>query len=391
MLEHRYRQRLSALVFILGILALALPTLAARSDFDQEIARQKQDLQALRQRLERGQQELESLKAKQSSALGAIDKLAGSIALTDTYLRKLETTEQWLDHAVHETEAEVGELSRRIRDRNALMARRVRSLYIAGGPERTLFAASDGEGDFLERVYFMRRILRYDAGLVTLSKADAARKRAILRRLNGRRDELQLFRDLKAREKIRFARARSDQEKDLAHLQNDMHAKNKALKEMEENEQLLNEILAGLEKRRQQELARNKKARALETGTKYCSPVEGPVVSRYGMHYHATLKTTTRNLGIEIEGADGAAVKAAVAGEVALITRIPGYGQGIILDNGSGYFTIYANLSAIRVRTGDKVKTCQEIAEMATEPGRLYFEVRQGTKTLDPTAWLQGK
>jgi septal ring factor EnvC (AmiA/AmiB activator) len=373
------------------ILFGAIPIEAARANFDQEIARQKRELDEMRNQLEKGQRELEVIKAKQSSTLGTLDRLAGSIALTNTYLRKLETTEAWLDKAVHETDGELQSLSLQIRERNGLMAQRVRTLFIAGGPEKTLFLAnSTGQTDFLSRVYFMRRVLRYDATLVKNSRADAQRKRKVLARLNTRRQELQAFRDLKAREKSHFTKARRDQEQALSALQNDLEAKDRALKELEENAKLLTEILAGLEKRRKEELARNKKQSTLETGTQYCLPVEGPIVSQYGMQYHATLKTSTRNLGIEIDGAKGATVRAAVSGEVALITRIPGYGQGVILDNGSGYFTIYANLSGIRVRTGDKVKTCEDIAQVASEPGRVYFEVRKGTKTLDPTQWLKG-
>ena len=93
---------------------------------------------------------------------------------------------------------------------------------------------------------------------------------------------------------------------------------------------------------------------------------------------------------VPVEVLAGTAVRAAVSGEVALITRIPGYGQGIILDNGSGYFTIYANLDNIRVAVGDNVRTCQEIASEAPDPGRVYFEVRKGTETLDPEMWLKG-
>src|SRR5690606_24900104 len=137
-------------------------------------------------------------------------------------------------------------------------------------------------------------------------------------------------------------------------------------------------------------IARGRKERELETGTKYCAPVQGKVVSRYGLQHHATLGTSTRNLGIEIQGASGAGVRAAVTGEVAMVTAIPGYGSGIILDNGSGNFTIYANLAGIKVGVGDVVNTCQEMATLAAQPGTLYFEVRRGTKTLDPGAWLKG-
>jgi septal ring factor EnvC (AmiA/AmiB activator) len=131
-------------------------------------------------------------------------------------------------------------------------------------------------------------------------------------------------------------------------------------------------------------------ALVLDRTGKTCQPADGAVVSSYGLQYHATLGTTTRNLGIEIQSRGGAPVRSAVAGEVALITTIPGYGLGIILDNGSGYFTLYANLSGIRVALGEKVTACQEIASVAARPGRVYFEVRQGTRTLDPVAWLKG-
>ncbi|HLP41114.1 MAG TPA: peptidoglycan DD-metalloendopeptidase family protein, partial [Fibrobacteria bacterium] len=193
----------------------------------------------------------------------------------------------------------------------------------------------------------------------------------------------------KAREKETFARAKSEQSRALTAIQSDVEAKQAALDEMEENARLITGIIAALEKRRKEETARSRKATRLETGARYCLPVEGDIVSKYGLQYHSTLKTTTKNLGIEIRGRPGAPVKAAVSGEVALITRIPGYGMGIILDNGSEYFTIYANLAGIRVRQGEKVKTCEDIAAVSVDPSRVYFEVRKGTKTLDPVEWLK--
>ena len=69
------------------------------------------------------------------------------------------------------------------------------------------------------------------------------------------------------------------------------------------------------EKRRREEKARTKKETRIETGSRYCLPVEGEVVSRYGLQYHSTLKTTTKNLGIEIQGRAGGPVRAAVSEE----------------------------------------------------------------------------
>jgi septal ring factor EnvC (AmiA/AmiB activator) len=201
--------------------------------------------------------------------------------------------------------------------------------------------------------------------------------------------ELEDFQRRKKREMATFTSARNDEEKTLKTLTRDEAEKARALKKLEENARKLDAIIRALEKRRQDALASGRKGRELETGTRYCAPAQGKVVSRYGLQQHATLGTSTKNLGIEIDAAAGSSVRAAVSGEVAMVTDIPGYGRGIILDNGSGYFTIYANLSGVRVSVGDAVSTCQDMASLAAKPGTLYFEVRRGTKTLDPETWLK--
>lgn len=384
-----------ALRLALGLFAFFLcahPAAAAdKRDYDREIARQKKELDELRDRLQQGQKDLATVRERKESALGTLEKLAGNIRLTEEYLARLDATEGTLGKSLSAVREDLAAIEARIHERNQVMAKRVRALYMEGSPDRFVLRGWEpGHGDFLRKVFFMKRVLRYDRQLVEAAHEDAELKRAAAGKLDARLAELSGFRARKAQERETFSRARRDQEKRLAALQSDEQAKQQALAEIEENARLVNEIIAALEKRRKEEQARGKKnATLLETGTKYCLPVQGEVVSKYGLQYHATLKTTTKNLGVEIKGAPGAGVRAAVSGEVALISRIPGYGMGVILDNGSDIFTIYANLAGIRVRQGDKVKTCQELGTVSVEAGRVYFEVRKGTKTLDPAEWLQ--
>jgi murein hydrolase activator len=378
---------------LLAALLASAPDLGAadKRDYDREIARQKKELDDLRDRLQSEQRELSRLRERKETALGTLEMLAGNIRHTEEYLARLEATEGILGKSLSSVREELGGIEARIRERNQVMAKRVRALYMEGGPDRFVMRGWEpGHGDFLRKVFFMKRVLRYDRELVEAAREDADLKRRTAGKMDARLAELSRFRARKAEERETFSRARREQEKRLAALQTDEHAKQQALAELEENARLVNEIIASLEKRRKEQEARGKKAvGVLETGSKYCLPVQGEVVSKYGLQYHATLKTTTKNLGIEIKGASGAGVRAAVSGEVALISRIPGYGMGVILDNGSDIFTIYANLAGIRVRQGDKVKTCQELGTVSTEAGRVYFEVRKGTKTLDPAEWLR--
>ncbi len=360
-------------------------------DYDREITHQRQELDALRSQLEAGQKELAALKARKSATLEELDRLSGHIALTQRYLRQLQVLEQQLQQSVAATRQSLDSIDRRLQLRQRVMAQRVRLLFMAGPPENLLLAPL-GEGDFFQRAYLVKRIVRYDHTLAEQCRRDRDLKRQTLAQLAARRAELVQFQQRRRSEMVRYTRAQNDEENTLHALEHSESAKAETLRQLQENARALNDIIAALEKRRREERQRSRrKALVLEKSTHYCAPVDGPVVSRYGMQYHASLGISTRNLGIEMEAAPGTPVRAAVSGEVALITRIPGYGPGVILDNGSGYFTIYANLGAIRVRLGERVKTCQEIAAVASDAANVYFEVRQGTRTLDPTAWLKGE
>jgi septal ring factor EnvC (AmiA/AmiB activator) len=366
--------------------ATAVPSSFAQSaeEVEKQLADQRKELEAVRSRLLREQKALEALRGRKTATVGQIRKLEDNIRETNRYLAKLEETEARLDASVRDTRGDLREIEGRLRTRGAILARRARLLYMSGRPEDILFVPGLDEAGFLQRAYMTRRLIEYDRRLVGEHRRDAGLKQEGLQKLLVQSAELEDFQRRKQREMATFTSARDDQQKTLKGIQRDEETRAKELKRLEENARKLDAIIRGLEKRRQDGIAKGRKGRELETGTRYCAPVQGRVLSRYGLQHHETLKTATRNLGIEIEGPAGAPVRAAVSGEVAMVTAIPGYGSGIILDNGSGYFTIYANLGAIRVKVGDVVGTCQDMASLAASPGTLYFEVRRGTKTLDP-------
>ncbi len=376
--------------FIFCLLLAISPSFAQSSETDKELASQRKELNAVRARLEKEQKELSVLRNRKTATVGELRKLETNIARTNDYLKKLESTERALKASADNTRGELREIQGRLNSRSRALAKRARILYMSGRPENLLFIPGLGEGDFLKRAYLVRRLIAYDRRLVVENRADMGQKQAGLKKLLVQTEEIENFQKRKQEEVATFTRAKTGQQQTLNTLTRDESTKAKGLKQLEENAKQLSAIIRALEKRRKDQLAQGRKGRDLETGTRYCAPVQGSVVSKYGLQYHATLGTSTKNLGIEIEGADGAPVRAAVSGEVAMITAIPGYGRGIILDNGSGYFTIYANLSGIRVSVGDAVKTCQEMASVADNPGQVYFEVRRGTQTVDPEAWLRG-
>jgi murein hydrolase activator len=94
--------------------------------------------------------------------------------------------------------------------------------------------------------------------------------------------------------------------------------------------------------------------------------------------------------GLELRAPAGTLVRAAAAGRVAFSDRYGSYGRLVILDHGDGYYTAYGGLGSVEVRVGDDLSAHARLGTVGGEssPSALFFEVRKGTRTLPPRAWL---
>ena len=121
-------------------------------------------------------------------------------------------------------------------------------------------------------------------------------------------------------------------------------------------------------------------------------PADGPVVSRFGKHYHPVYKNLELppNNGVDIALAKGEHVKAVFDGVVSQVLVMPGYNQCVLVQHGN-YFTLYCKMKNIAVKAGDKVKTGQLIGDIDTINGQtqLHFEVWKGKDPQNPESWLR--
>jgi murein hydrolase activator len=118
----------------------------------------------------------------------------------------------------------------------------------------------------------------------------------------------------------------------------------------------------------------------------------GHISSRFGSQPHPSLKgVTIDNNGIDIKSKGGRDVKSIFEGEVAGITKVPGYNFMIILRHGN-YYTVYSNLSRVNVNKGSKVNTQQSIGYISNDDNgisTLHFELWKDKNKLNPESWLQ--
>ncbi len=109
-------------------------------------------------------------------------------------------------------------------------------------------------------------------------------------------------------------------------------------------------------------------------------PVSGRIIRTY---------EKGKNEGIDIAAAPGTAVNAAEAGTVAAITADADQVPIIVVRHQNDLLTVYANVDAITVKKGDRVRRGQKIAALrGGDNSYVHFEVRKGFESVDPEPYL---
>lgn len=122
---------------------------------------------------------------------------------------------------------------------------------------------------------------------------------------------------------------------------------------------------------------------------KFAWPVNGTVMNKFG-----SAGGGRHNDGINIKVAEGTFVRAAENGVVAYAgNELKGFGNLLLVKHADGWITAYAHNKEFLVKRGDTVKRGQSMAKAgktgnAKEP-QLHFEIRRGTKAVDPMSYLE--
>lgn len=119
-------------------------------------------------------------------------------------------------------------------------------------------------------------------------------------------------------------------------------------------------------------------------GTRMIWPANGKILSGFAAN----------GKGLDIGGVEGDLVVAAGAGTVLFVgENVKGYGNLVIIKHSDSIVTAYGHNRKIVVKTNDRVKAGQKIAEMGSNNGvpQVRFEVRLRGKAVNPSEYLPAR
>jgi septal ring factor EnvC (AmiA/AmiB activator) len=406
-----------------GVVLAAGLAFAGSTDGKAPRAQDSRDrLKEVQRELGREREKVKEARRKEASLSRELTALEDDLKTKTKLLKDLEAKLRGSSQRITRLSRDIGTTETRLQRSRTLLRQRLRAMYKQGrlGYARVLLSAEDFSSAG-RRLKYLSALASQDQRLIkahNVSLTDLSQKRAEFERYKKEMSE--------ATEKAAATRSQIVEEQRkyrvlLAKVREEKAGHLAAVKELEVSAKDLQALIARLqsEEERQRRASRPAPKREVSRGESSAKdpaetsldirddgrferlrgklpwPANGTLASGFGRQTHPRFQTVTFNRGIEISAPYGRDIMAVADGTVIYADWFKGYGRLVILDHGSGYFTLYAHASDIRVKTGDTVSGGQAIAQVgdsgSLEGPQLYFELRHKGKPQDPLAWLQSR
>ena len=226
--------------------------------------------------------------------------------------------------------------------------------------------------------------------------------------IESKNEEKQKLRAEQLKENQNLLQAKDKQDKMVAQLTRKEKQLRKELNEKKKAVDKIDNLIAELVAREMKQAASASTTEKERTAFRYASssfadnrtklmwPVSNGFVSgKFGIHPHPILKgINEKNDGINIQTNKGENVYAVFDGKVTKVAIAPPPFHNLVIVQHGEYFTVYAKLSKVSVKTGQMVKANDRLGKVFTDKNgvsEVHFMVWKNSQKLDPEKWLVRK
>ena len=351
------------------------------------------ELSVLRQEIEVHRAAASRLRRDEKGAAARLAEIEQEMALLAELLRGLNRRLTILEESSRAIEAELADAEELISRRQAQLAYHMRMLHRQ--QKRSLLGSVVGAKSIdhlTARVRAWTHVARTEHAMIAEVRAAQVVRGHARADLHSSMAEIELNRSEASTRQNELAGLQAERDGELSSIRRLRTQHEQALAEKERSARELERLITRMEAERTSDGA---VAPSIDFGTLKGAlpwPTDGELVRGFGRVVHPRFKTVTEHNGISIAAAIGTPIRTVASGTVQYVNWLPGYGQCIIVNHGSGYYTLYAHTSTVFPAEGDVVNGGDVIAEVgdtgSLEGPQLYFELRDGKWPVDPTTWL---
>ena len=366
---------------------------------EREIEKAKEEVSGLKSSLtdvERLKKELEQSK---SDLTAFVQQLDGQLADIQEKIAQYNTMITEKEKEIEETARDLDEAQARQEQQYEAMKKRIQFMYERSDSfyMETLFGSNSIAG-IVNRADYIEALSRYDRD--KLDEYVETRKYVELckEELEMEKQLLDETREAVEQEEANVNTLIGEKEAQIVSVSGDIANKEAAIKEYEDMIAQENAEIAALEKAVAEERARleaeNAQAR-IYNGGMFAWPCPGykRISDEYGNRMHPILGVEKFHNGLDMAASSGTPILAAYDGDVVAADYSGSMGNYIMINHGSGLYTIYMHCSALYVSKGQTVSKGQNIAAVGST-GRstgphLHFSVRLNGNYVSPWNYLK--
>ncbi len=347
------------------------------------------DVEKLKKELEQSKNDLTAYVRQLDGQLADIqEKISQYNTMITEKEEEIEETTQDLVAAIDLQDQQYAAMKKRIQ----FMYERSDSFYL-----ETLFGSNSIAG-IVNRADYIEALSRYDRE--KLDEYVETRKYVELckEELEVEKQLLDEAKEAVEQEEANVSTMIGEKEAQILSVSSDISNKEAAIKEYEDMIAQENAEIAALEKAVAEEKARleaeNAQARIYNGGMfAWPCPSYKRISDEYGNRMHPTLGVEKFHNGLDMAAPSGSSILAAYDGDVVAADYSASMGNYIMINHGSGLYTIYMHCSALYVSKGQTVSKGQNIAAVGST-GRstgphLHFGVRLNGSYVSPWNYLK--
>jgi septal ring factor EnvC (AmiA/AmiB activator) len=350
----------------------------------------KAKLAALRARITELTTRMGSQLAQRDSLSARVRETELVIAAKRQRVEGLHTAELAAERHRSELRAEEGRNLSALQAERASLASQARAAYMIGRQEELKLLLNQSNPASLGRTLtYYGYFAEQRSQKIKSIQSNEARLQQLVAQIEQQTQELQKLQDDAAQEIAGLQHARTERTVAVAALTKKLESGNQELGNLKREEQAVESLVADLAR-----MMQDFPTDPSQSFDRMRGKLPWPVLGRVSARYQAPRENSggVRWNGVMIETERGAKVRAPFFGRVVYADWLQGLGLLMIVGHSGGYMTLYGHAEVLYKSVGDKVAPGDVIAALSDSEGakpQLYFEIREGRKTVDPKLWLK--
>jgi septal ring factor EnvC (AmiA/AmiB activator) len=368
---------------------LVIASAAHGADSAAKLRQEKARLTEMKQRAEKAAAELAETIRREKTTRGRVDDLQARLAKQRRLIARIDRRLSALGGQVDRTEREVRAIEEeRSRSQRGLSA--ATAEVFAGERDRSGVLSNNASGE--RRRYFARRVLAAELARYGRLTADKEEKERVLSGIERRLEdsERRMAEQKKVGEKL-ASRQEAERQR-LSEIEKKKKEKARELRALRARIARMEALVSRIERQvRRKEPRKQGPSRFSGIPGGLVAPLEGKVVGRFGKQLDPVFDVVVENRGVEIEAASGAVIRAVGGGEVVFAGGVSGFGKVLIIQHGSGLFSVYGKAETFAVKQGQKVSAGEAVGKLPANPAGksvLYLELRAAGTAIDPSTLI---